>query len=403
MSFPLDLPMVKVRPNWKTGVRATYEFLTEIVSSEDGTENQRTAYRNTPRRMVTFNMLRGGEASREYDRFVARYQAEELAMPDYSRGVSTLNAAGTSETLLTLQRSVPWLIAGEPVFVQNGETLELLVVSSFTGPAITFAAGFTHPWPKGTKLFPPIRGRFGDTVRTRSLTTAIQQGQVDFEVTPASDPARTYTSPFPTLAGREVFTFDPNWVQGIDRSFLYPVTKIDFGYGKHTVVKQVEFASQMRVGLFQCRSPDAIESVLGMFYRMSGQQGEFYLPTWINDIPLRLAAASAATVIRSPGTGLYDTYNGDPSFKAIDVLMTNGNRFQRKVTGLSTVSDGTGNDTLLTLAAGLPYAIAPDSVRRISWLQCARFATDTLVIDYLTDGIANIQTTFQSLKDLTAE
>ncbi len=403
MTFPTDLPTWTHRPNWAERVRATYDFKTSVFASRDGSETQRSALRETPRRSLGFSPLHRDDESRKMRRFLARHQSSEIAMADYSMGVSVSSGAMIGGSSLTLRRSAYWVSVGARVFLQDGPVIQLLTIATVAGLTVSFASEFTHAWSARTRVYPPLRGVLKDSLGVQSITDEVDTTTIDFDVTPGSIPPRNWGAAPTTLGGREVMTLRPNWTNRLDTDFVFPRERVDYGRGLVRVLRPVSFGTQIRRGRFRLRSAEQIDLLIGMFHRAKGQRGELYVSTWLNDMQLRLTANAGAAALRMQGVALHQTYASDPSYKAIEMRLSDGSVLRRLVTASATVSDANGADTILTVNSALPVAVSPAGVKSISWLQCARFATDTLTLDYVTDLVADVALTFQSLKDLTPE
>jgi len=305
---------------------------------------------------------------------------------------------------VTLAAIPYWLVEDEPVFLADRDKIAFLTVTDITGTVVTLSGSLPFNMSSGGgKIIPPVRGLLSQPVGGNVNTDEVGDLTIQFDVTPASEPARSYTYSGVTLNGREVLTKKPNFARNLTRDFVWPVEKVDFGRGKIAWFEAINYVSSVRQASFTLRTQAEIDEFLGYFYRAKGQRGEVYVPSWTHDLPLALPAANAATTIRTPGQGVYNAHSADLTRRAIDVELWDGQRFQRRVSAIAAVSDADGSDSRLTLTSGLPYALTPAQIKRISWLYCCRFATDSLTLDYLTDQVAEVQTSFKTLKDLTPE
>src|SRR6218665_3234173 len=83
MTAPALFPF---NPNWRESCKVSYEFKTDIATSRSNRE-QRRALRTTPRKKISFKVTLAHVAP--LDRFMARYQNQEVALADMSRHVLT--------------------------------------------------------------------------------------------------------------------------------------------------------------------------------------------------------------------------------------------------------------------------------------------------------------------------
>lgn len=399
MTFPLILPSWSWRPNWRESVNADFEFDTEIIVSRSG-EEKRQANRQNPRRSLSFLITRQGEDAQAFTRFISKNANKEIAMPDYPRAVEVPETVVEGQDTFELASIPYWLVEGEPVYLADRENQAFLTVDDITGLQVTLSAALPFDLNAGRgKLIPPVRGLIAQPLASAIRTDKVLESQVVLNITPTSEPERDYAFAGDLLNGREIFDFNPNFASGFNRETQKPLDIIDFGRGKIEWIEAVQFLAATRQVDFLLDGQAEIDRFLGYFYRARGMQDEMYVPTWEDDIPLAVNALSGATTINSPGTAIYEAHAADTTRRAIEVRLWDGRVFRRRVSAISSVS---GNSRL-TLTSGLPYDLEVSNVKRLSWLQCSRFASDNLTLVYQTDQKATVRTAFASLPDHAPE
>ena len=92
-------------PNWVNGIRDTYDFLTEVFATRDGSE-QRRSQRIQPRRTITTAVLLDGDRGRLFHDAVNRARTGEIAIPDFTATRATVQsvAAGEGATVLLVDK-----------------------------------------------------------------------------------------------------------------------------------------------------------------------------------------------------------------------------------------------------------------------------------------------------------
>ena len=67
-------------PNWRNGVTETREYLTNIMTAYDQTE-QRAALRDKPRCDMAYSLLMTGQDASRFDWIMSTSQAQPMATP----------------------------------------------------------------------------------------------------------------------------------------------------------------------------------------------------------------------------------------------------------------------------------------------------------------------------------
>ena len=132
----------------------------------------------------------------------------------------------------------------------------------------------------------------------------------------------------------------------------------------------------------------------GLFERMRGQQGEFYMADPLSgQISLSANIPSGATSITVPGKDLFERFQSEAIYRNI-AIRTAAGMVYRRVSSITLVS---GNSRM-NLAASLP-AIPLQEIIGIQWLLKVRFAADTLLFQWETDTLARVTLNLRALED----
>lgn len=374
-------PAFPFAPNWANGYRVSYEFKTDIFTSRSGAE-QRRAWRQTPRKQLQFSMWE--PTSGALNRFVYRNQHLEIALPDLSRHAEITQV--TSDTF-TVDPVPSWIAPGETIV---GDTTRS-VVDTVTGNTVTLL----QPLPDAvTLIHPVVTGRLDDQIAVRNVTDSVIQADITVQLTPGALRPDDFGSPEEVFNRREVFLFDPNWSTPIAGQFSHTTDTVDFFRGRTQVYAPIQFGTRIRQFEIQYPTQADREAGVAFFSRMLGQRGEFYIPTWENDLPVARPAAAGETEVWIGGTDTYQTYADNTVHRAIAIRTQNGRQFYRRIVAITT--DDT--DTMLETDIGWPVAL-DDSVR-LSWLLATRFATDQMELECLTDEVGRAQFSTRTLEDL---
>lgn len=389
-----------VRPNWREPFTVTYAFDTEVLLSEDGTE-QRRGWRDTPRKQIGFlTSAITLPRFRSLKGFLAKTHGQVVLVPDIPRATKSLGQSDLFSHEMHVYAPLPsWLKAGATVVLINDERVESRTVDTVSGTTVTFEEMNTAAWPSETRVAPGVQVRVPDEVHASFLTRGMAEGSWTFSAEPCVEFEEFETEPEETWNGREVFIRSCNWVNAQDLGFLHTTQTVDYGFGKTATFLDVKYGSETRTADYLLPTYAEAESVIAFYRRMSGRLGECYVPTDEKDIEVTSTINNGATSITVPGTQLADDYGDSTVFKAISVKMRDGRRFYRKVNSVSVVS---GNSRV-TLAVGFPYAVTPEAVDVVSWMPLCRLASDELIVVWETNSVATIRMNFTTLEDKAPE
>jgi hypothetical protein len=178
-----------------------------------------------------------------------------------------------------------------------------------------------------------------------------------------------------------------NWARGLDTAFVWPVEQVDFGFGRTTLHRPVDFSARTRGATILAASPAEAEAAVAFFLRQRGRRGTFWLSTLENDLPPVSPLAADSATLTVTGEATAEAYGNSPAHKAVALHLADGRTIYRPVASLAV----SGGDSLLTVTANWGEAIPVAQVRACSWLMKARFGSDDLVVEWLTNEVAQMQ------------
>lgn len=392
-------------PDWAGTYTVTRSFNTNIFASRDGTE-QRTAFRQASRKTHAFNITNlNAAALRRYRQLMAYWQDRPFLVADATRTAHTSTQMNAGDDTVQLDTTVTWLEEDQAVVFTNTSRglVGLRIVDSVDSAGlVTFKDTDDTTWPIDSIVSAGIVANLtGDKQGVRVLNTA-QTTPVTFFQLPGTQ-LEQLRAPTDFFNGRELFLGRPNWGEQVGAIDTHPVETVDYGIGVITTVSPISFSSQIWSGTYLGRDADTVEELLHFFERMRGRQGEFYMPTWEYDIPVAAPLVSGTQGLRTPGTDFLTAYGGDTTSQAVLVLLKDGTQVFRAIETMIEINDSDGDDTLIQMTELWGSTIPVDSIDRVSWVRVWRFATDDLTAEFVTNSVANMQLSMQSLPDLPAE
>lgn len=390
--------------NWASGFHQTLEFKTEILTSRAGKE-QRIAIRTTPRRSFEFDSVADGAARRELNLALDTAHFVDFIIPDAPRYALTVSDATAGATVLSFAELPVWAATGVIVTLSHGRRVGLARIQTTDSDTDTveLSEGLTGDWPTGTRVCPGIVGALDDEVSTRRLTDDVvdvglqlaeRPGYQDY-IAPAAAPV--------THNNREILLAKPNWASTPSVSHSWVSEWVDYGKGVIARFVPTDFGGRLIRWTYSRASYAEVMAVQDTFMRARGRRGEFYVPSWESDFTPKADLTAATKTMRVAGVEAAEVYAGSTVYGRLLIQLADGTRFYRKIVSASTVVDGYGQDSLLTFDTEWPSNIPVGDIALVCFLLCARFASDSLTIEWLTDDKANVQFNLQTLEDLSPE
>lgn len=393
------IPLWPLVPNWASGLKETYEFKTEIITSRNGTE-QRRALRTTPRRKVEYSSIVTDAALLRMEGLLARHQADVLYGADFVRGVKTTSALPLSANTVSVRSVPPWLVVGASVALSYKRDSRLFTVQSVTGLTVTFVENSPVSFGAGSRLSRVVAGYINTNLATARVTGTVATVSSTFEPDPATEPVdEGALNPEHWFDGREVLTLRPNWTRSPTVTYAHDIETVDYGRGRVARFTPVAFGTTTCQATYLARSVAEAGAMRQFFARMKGRRGEFYMPTWTADMRLASAVPALSTQMRVVGRQTFDDYASDTSRRSIMVMTRDGFSVALKFDSISL----DGSNSVLHLTDTYPFDLVPDDVAMISWLPVRRLATDTLTIEWMTDEVAQFVVSATSLEYAPAE
>ncbi len=388
--------------NWADSYRISYEFKTEVITSRSGRE-QRRALRTTPRKTVEHETVLSHAELTRFNRLIARSQHRAMNALEITRFAVISKDVPAGATVMTLAVTPEWVVEGASVGLRFSGDLAFYEVVSVANDQITLDGAVSAAWPAGTKVHPILLGNLTRQIRAPRQTNTTARATLVYEVEPASEPVINEYFEALEFNGREVFLMKPNWSQDISVSYEHEIETVDFGYGRIAKFMPINFGTTLFEANYVARNSQEAEALRAFFVRMIGQQGEFYMPSWEEDLDLRSSAFAGANTIRVKGAETFAAYKDDTVHRAVAIFLRDGRRAFGRVVNFYQITDVFGADTVLEMADSWPFDIEPDRVLMACWMPVRRHATDTLTIEWITDTVAQTKLSLKTLEALAPE
>lgn len=292
-------------PNWRNGVTETREYLTNIMTAYDQTE-QRAALRDKPRNTLAYSLLMHGADASRFDWVMTAGQAQELLVPYWPMPYHLQADAVNGATVLTLDGVLPpWVSAGSDLAVLYGAKSSVTVkVAAFAGNTVTLQApGLPGNWPAGALIYPTWQVRPQDSVSVRRHTPTVSELSLTLvrQITGAQLPV---PAGVPDMAYNdlEVLTRDINWRDGQDVKMDWVTQLLDGQRGRTSYEVLAKQQQRTSSGSVLIRDQEAADWWQAFYDRHKGRRGVFYAPTRSRDLPLVQAPDPSKSPFAVAGT-----------------------------------------------------------------------------------------------------
>lgn len=356
----------------------TLEYLTEILTSRDGTE-QRRAWRSDPRKQVEFTCLLANDCFRDLKREIEANQRAAWAVPDISRKVLSTTTMGDSATQITVASVPDWLVQDESYILIDKDRVEVRSVAGIAGSVVTFnEVNSAVEWPIGTLIVPALPARLSKVIRGQRRRPYHIDLKIIFDVTPGLEYEYEPVAAAGTFDTIELFTTPPRKVQPVDIVSDSNLEITDYGVGVLEFNEPIEFITEVARYLYEPCDADAMSYIEGVFRRMKGRRGSFYMPTFAADFRPTGTDLAGTNSITVAGAKTATDFAGSDYFDAIAVQYADGTWQALSIIGLTVV----GENSKFTLGSVLSQDVSAANIIRISWLKRRRFSSDRLIVSW---------------------
>lgn len=385
---------------WSDAFTVTTSFKTEIISSENGTE-QRRAKRGAPRRSFDFRLLAIGDDLTRFQFFMTTAQRDIVVMPEAVRYVRTAAALNIGDNTIQLAEVPEWVAQGGFIALIMGRNVRVHQIAGIAGNVISLTEAVDRKWRAGIKVAAAWKGLLADNLSFDMATNQALQGGVSFSALPGFDKFVQTTVDYEnTVYGREFFPFANNWSSSPTVTYQQDRKLVDYDRGVIEMFAPVPFGNRIYTNDVLCRTPGENKKLTEFFGRMMGRQGEFFFRP-LARAPMRLADdyVDGNTLLLS-GDEPRRVFTSDKTLRVLEFKRRRGLPFHRLATDI--VAEN-GNSRV-TIDLPLPEMIsADDNDMTISWIALARFESDDLTSDWKTDEASTSRLTVRTLSYVESE
>lgn len=381
-------------PNWSSGVTESLEWRTDVLRAFDGSE-QRRSLRTKARRSLEYRTQLYGKNAQVFENLLWGWQNRLYAVPVWSDKPRLIGDQLGGDTVLSLPTDTYSFAAGGLAIVfADPDDYEVVEIDSVTSGAVTLTRPLERSWPQNTLVYPAVLGHLPTAVPTQRLTGSVLQATMSFITSPVeTDPYTPDAAAPTTYEGLDVLTRQPNWVRSLDNTFDYKFDVMDQITGAINWDPTEDFPRILRKYSWLLRDRDQILAFRQLLGRLRGQAKTLWIPSWHLDFNVVADIGSADGAI-SVTNNLFEQLVGlDPARNRICLRTEDGQTFYRALTGVSRV----GDELRLAIDQPIGVSVPLSNVRALHLLMRNRLATDKVDIQWRSDEVAVVETTFTTV------
>lgn len=384
--FPMD---------WGEGYTVNLAYRTEIQTSDSGKE-KRIAVRQNPRKDVEFKSVVQKGDYREFLRQMNYWQGRSTIVPDFARFGKLSLPATEGQAFIVVEHVEPWMQVGGLLVMIFEEQRMIRTISDIDQNTIAFSGDIAGEWLPGTKVFKGLSGHLATEISGTQHTNRALTVTVNFSVDPGYEEFPVPPPAAITWRGREVWMKKPNWGQEVSETFQSYRQTLDYGKGRLDFFLPVEFNDRIHRATYVGRDMDEGQDIEDFYARLMGQQVEFYMPTYTEDIEIYLDTAATTSNLRIKGPEFARDYLTDTIYKDLIIFLEGGLSIMKSVQQIYEIDDTIGNDSIIQTTEPFPTGLKVIDVRQICWMPLWRMGSDTLTLSYLSDEVCQFQITMKT-------
>lgn len=383
-------------PNWVRPVTESLEWKTDVFKSHSGIE-QRRALRNTPRRTFEFQVLLQGDSAALLDNLLWAWTSRDLALPvwvDSAKLSSSVSQGSTSVPCSTAGRSFR---IGDFALIYSGPfAYEVVQIATLSASLITTVAPLIKAWSGNILVIPLVVAHLPSSNAAVRHTGYVVSGNFMFETSPhLTWSGIVAAGPDVLYDGIEVLTVTPNWRTPIQNTFTREFDTVDSGVGPIGYLQRETVSRLVKPFQWLLKSRADIANFKAFVGRREGQLKPCWMPSHNNDMRLAQSNIADHNKIIVAGTHAHELSAIDVSRNRLMLRLPDGTTFYRRI--VSTTPDYVNDQTALNLDSPIATTVGVSDNVRLQFIQRYRLASDKIVIEYVSDSIAEPLTNFTTV------
>lgn len=386
LTININLPVFPLEPNWSDDVVETFEFFTDVLSSESGAE-QRRKVRMFPRRAMSAKFTEWARTGRMADIAIAGLGQQDILVPLWFDKQALTNGIkegdydipGDFTDRLDFTPGRVMLLKSNDDYLDS----EVIIIKEVYDDKIVSARAVKKDWGRGTIIYPLSRARINSVDTIDRQTSSTVETTITFELIDGLKINGEWNyAEANSSTGQYVLTgIRNNWREAttVDMSRNIVTNDNDVSLTKNVDVGGNTVAVQ-RMALMAVGRAEYCKLVR-LIYALSGQFSLFQFPTRTLDIELARDIAHHEGFLACTPTGYTEFGGAEQHIRQwIMIALHDGTNIFGRVISVKR------DDKLEYLV--LDQAVGNISLKRISmvcWCPISRLGSDSVEIQHHTD------------------
>ncbi|MCM8742338.1 hypothetical protein [Pseudomonas koreensis] len=368
-----------LRPDWGSGARVQYDFVSDVFEAWDGTE-QIASVMDDPRCSMTYSYLLSDEQEVWASNRLDTYQNSFL-VPAWHEVFSLMDGVGPSDRVVRIDRPLREVAQRVSVLLVEGN---VHLIESCSAEEIVFAKSAGRSYPAGTECHVAHACYLPDGAQITRLTDRVATVSLTFEKQSEAD---GFTAPgeLPQLWDLPLLEQRPNRLTDVTDELKARLQVHDSGVGYRRVKPRTKLPERLHSAAFTLFGAEEIRSFIDFMLATRGQQQPFWMDSGNNDFYIASGIQDGATVLHVRNNGYASFKFTHDCYRRIAVHAL-GQVFYRTIVAAQIDSIDIER---ITIDEPLP-AMGLLEVERISFMLPARWASDTFEFTYVTTDVAEI-------------
>lgn len=286
-------------------------------------------------------------------------------------------------------------VGGLVILIEDQDNYEVKEIDTIGSNQFTVVDSFTGTWASGTDVYPIIQGRLSSQHKLDQYTT---RGHSSIEMVVEEDYDADITrtvysgSTFSDYLSYPVFNLEPEWSTSPEQSVeVFPeVTRflmksIDYSYAAEGVISLKH--------IHRLYSRADVYEVVKFFDEQCGRWGDFWFPSWQDDVVLTSTFLNTDTVLSIEDIEWNDYWRHNKSSgRYLYVLLPNGTEIIRKIVSAPSSTSLQVDSAMGTTITSLQKIIS-------CFLYMGRFKMDEITVSWFNESIARIELNYTATND----
>ena len=380
-------------PNWRDPVIESMEWLTDVVTAYDRTE-QRLALRQFPRRSLKY--LFTFENQNKVSMMEAQlfgWMSKVFVLPvwtDWQRLTANVVAGAMTAPISTpLRDYTPGCMM---IFWRDYKTWEVMEIESISSMAVNFTKATTLSWAIGDRVIPVRLARLTNTATINRPTSTLTEASLEFfyEVNTGSSTNRNGVSTWPQYLGADVLMQVPNVADADQEDAIsFDLKTVDASKGPWWTYGNVDSGITItRPYSWLLKTRQEIANFLAFLEMRKGKSVPFWMPSWSQDMESLQVVNPNDISLLINGIGYTQMIKHHASRSDLVFRFVDGSTpVYKHITASADPSNGTET---ISIDSAFGKTIPMGGFASISFLNLCRLDADSIDIQWHSDSIATV-------------